>query len=165
MAHCPAYQGPICSLCCTLDARCGDLCKPQASLSAQWTAALHRLLPRSLWPFLDTGLAHFLLLMLAIVPVLAGVFGLLYRQELQALAQALDDAHYWQAPEVALRSGFVKAWEEHSVAAEHARFLELLERGAIFDAANFLQDVHWSFAVQEPYIHAYYFASTRQEPS
>ena len=63
------------------------------------------------------------------------------------------------------RSGFVKAWEEHSVAAEHARFLELLERGAIFDAANFLQDVHWSFAVQEPYIHAYYFASTRQEPS
>jgi hypothetical protein len=23
MAHCPAYQGPICSLCCTLDARCG----------------------------------------------------------------------------------------------------------------------------------------------
>jgi hypothetical protein len=38
MAHCPAYQGPICSLCCTLDARCGDLCKPHASLSAQWSA-------------------------------------------------------------------------------------------------------------------------------
>ena len=110
MAHCPAYQGPICSLCCTLDARCGDLCKPKASLSAQWTAALQRLLPRRLWPFLDTGLAHFLLLMLAIAPVLAGVFGLLYRQELQALAQALDDAHYWQAPELALRSGFFKAY-------------------------------------------------------
>jgi signal transduction histidine kinase/CheY-like chemotaxis protein len=28
MAHCPAYEGPICSLCCTLDARCGDRCKP-----------------------------------------------------------------------------------------------------------------------------------------
>ena len=28
MAHCPAYQGAICSLCCTLDARCGGLCKP-----------------------------------------------------------------------------------------------------------------------------------------
>ena len=26
---CPAYGGPICSLCCTLDARCHDLCKPQ----------------------------------------------------------------------------------------------------------------------------------------
>ena len=39
MAHCPAYQGRICSLCCTLDARCGDLCKPHASLSAQWSGA------------------------------------------------------------------------------------------------------------------------------
>jgi hypothetical protein len=38
MAHCPAYQGAICSLCCTLDARCGDLCKPHASLSVQWSA-------------------------------------------------------------------------------------------------------------------------------
>lgn len=27
MALCPAYAGPICSLCCTLDARCEDLCK------------------------------------------------------------------------------------------------------------------------------------------
>jgi hypothetical protein len=33
---CPAYQGHICSLCCTLDVRCGDLCKPQATLAAQW---------------------------------------------------------------------------------------------------------------------------------
>ncbi|MGH8805038.1 MAG: purine-cytosine permease family protein, partial [Polaromonas sp.] len=56
MAHCPAYQGPICSLCCTLDARCGDLCKPHASLSAQWSATLRWLLPRPAWPYLDTGL-------------------------------------------------------------------------------------------------------------
>ncbi|HEX7688368.1 MAG TPA: hybrid sensor histidine kinase/response regulator, partial [Burkholderiaceae bacterium] len=32
-ARCPAYQGPICSLCCSLDARCGDLCKPHARLA------------------------------------------------------------------------------------------------------------------------------------
>ena len=30
MAYCPAYAGPICSLCCSLDARCHDGCKPQA---------------------------------------------------------------------------------------------------------------------------------------
>jgi signal transduction histidine kinase/DNA-binding NarL/FixJ family response regulator len=71
MAHCPAYQGAICSLCCTLDARCGDLCKPRASLSAQWSAALRWLLPRRAWPYLDTGLGHFLLLMLAMAPLLA----------------------------------------------------------------------------------------------
>jgi signal transduction histidine kinase/FixJ family two-component response regulator len=110
MAHCPAYQGPICSLCCTLDARCGDLCKPQASISAQWTAALQRLLPRSLWPHLDSGLAHFFLLMIVVVPVLAGVFGLLYQQELQALTQVLQGDVSNPAPESALRSGFFKAY-------------------------------------------------------
>jgi purine-cytosine permease-like protein len=38
----PGLPGPICSLCCTLDARCGDLCKPHASLSAQWSGVLRR---------------------------------------------------------------------------------------------------------------------------
>ncbi len=104
MAHCPAYQGHICSLCCTLDARCGDLCKPQASLSAQWSATLRWLLPRRIWPYLDTGLSHFLLLMLVIVPLLASVFGLLYHQEMRAL---LD---LEVASESALRSGFLKAY-------------------------------------------------------
>ncbi|MDO8440568.1 MAG: ATP-binding protein [Polaromonas sp.] len=104
MAHCPAYQGAICSLCCTLDARCGDLCKPQASLSAQWSATLRCLLPRRIWPYLDTGLGHFLLLMLVIVPLLASVFGLLYHQEMRALP------NLQAASESALRSGFLKAY-------------------------------------------------------
>ena len=103
MAHCPAYQGPICSLCCTLDARCGDLCKPHASLSAQWSGTLRWLLPRRAWPYLDTGLGHFLLLMLIIVPLLASVFGLLYHQEISALADI-------ELSEPALRSGFMKAY-------------------------------------------------------
>ncbi len=110
MAHCPAYRGPICSLCCTLDARCGDLCKPHASLSHQWSATLRWLLPRPIWPYLDTGLAHFILLMLIIVPLLATVFGLLYFQEIRALAQAVTDARVLEAPQAALRSGFVKAY-------------------------------------------------------
>ena len=107
MAHCPAYQGQICSLCCTLDARCGDLCKPQASLAAQWSGALRWLLPRRVWPYLDTGLAHFLLLMLVVVPLLAALFGLLYHQEVRAVAQLLQGA---DASETALRSGFLKAY-------------------------------------------------------
>ena len=110
MAHCPAYQGPICSLCCTLDARCGDMCKPHASLSAQWSATLHWLLPRRIWPYLDNGLGYFLLLMLVIVPLLASVFGLLYRQELGALTLAVLDSDVLEAPHAALRSGFFKAY-------------------------------------------------------
>ena len=107
MAHCPAYQGPICSLCCTLDARCGDVCKPQASLSAQWSAALRWLLPRRAWPYLDTGLGHFLLLMLIVVPLLASVFGLLYYQEARAVTEMMDRI---AVPDGSLRSGFLKAY-------------------------------------------------------
>lgn len=110
MAHCPAYQGPICSLCCTLDARCGDLCKPHASFSTQWSATLRRLMPRSLWPYLDRGLGYFLLLMLVIAPLLASVFGLLYHQELRGLVPMQTDEALWLAPHAALYSGFVKAY-------------------------------------------------------
>ena len=108
MAHCPAYQGAICSLCCTLDARCGDLCKPQASLKVQWAAALRWLLPQRVWPYLETGLAHFILLMLVVVPILATLFGLLYFQELQALVQYAQEGDF--DPGLALRSGFIKAY-------------------------------------------------------
>ena len=55
------------------------------------------------------------------------------------------------------RESMVQAWEQHSV-VEHEDFLALLERGAIDEAAAHLQDVHWSFTVQERFIHAYYFA-------
>jgi len=110
MAHCPAYQGSICSLCCTLDARCGDVCKPQASLTSQWQALLHWMLPKPSWVYLDKGLSTFLLLMLVIAPVLASVFGLLYHQETQSLARDMVDATLRQASAEALRAGFFKAY-------------------------------------------------------
>ncbi|MDZ4238965.1 MAG: hybrid sensor histidine kinase/response regulator, partial [Hydrogenophaga sp.] len=113
MAQCPAYRGAICSLCCTLDARCGDLCKPHASMAVQWSAALRWVLPRAMGRYLDTGLGHFLLLMLVIAPVLAAVMGLLYHQELNTIAQALADSplsDVLAAPESALRSGLLKAY-------------------------------------------------------
>ncbi len=110
MAQCPAYRGAICSLCCTLDARCGDLCKPHASMAVQWSAALRWVLPRAVWRYLDTGLGHFLLLMLVIAPLLASVMGLLYHQELNTIAQALTNTEVLAAPEVALRSGLLKAY-------------------------------------------------------
>ena len=113
MAQCPAYRGAICSLCCTLDARCGDLCKPHASMAVQWSAALRWVLPRAMGRYLDTGLGHFLLLMLVIAPVLAAVMGLLYHQELNTIAQALADSplsDVLAVPESALRAGLLKAY-------------------------------------------------------
>ena len=86
LAACPAYQGPICSLCCSLDARCDDLCKPQAKLSRQWAWVLERLLPASARPYLEAGLGHYLLLMAGVLPFLGLLLGLLYYQESLALA-------------------------------------------------------------------------------
>jgi signal transduction histidine kinase/purine-cytosine permease-like protein len=88
MAHCPAYQGPICSLCCSLDARCGDLCKPDARLATQARSAMHALLPRRWWPAFDGGLGAWLALMLPVAMLLAVFCALLYRQELRVLADA-----------------------------------------------------------------------------
>ena len=60
------------------------------------------------------------------------------------------------------RETMVQAWEQHSV-VEHEDFLRLLEQGEIDRAARHLQEVHWSFAVQEPFVQAYYFAAGPQE--
>ncbi len=45
MTDCPFYSGPICSLCCTLDASCRDACKPHARLDQTMTRKLKRWLP------------------------------------------------------------------------------------------------------------------------
>ena len=104
LAHCPAYRGAICSLCCTLDARCEDLCKPNARLSVQWNGMLRWLLPRRAWPYIETGLGHYLLLMAVVVPLLAGLFAMLYAHELPLLLESRSSAA------LALRLGFVKAF-------------------------------------------------------
>ena len=110
MAHCPAYQGHICSLCCTLDARCGDLCKPQARLSVQWQGVLRAVLPRSVWPYLEAGLAHYLLIMLVMAPVLAAVLGLLYQQQARALAEVWPGVSHTSVLDAALQSGFLRVY-------------------------------------------------------
>ena len=61
------------------------------------------------------------------------------------------------------RRGFVKAWERASV-REHAAFARLVARGEARAAADHLRDVHWSYAVQERFIEAYYFAAEAAAP-
>ncbi len=45
MALCPAYGGSICSLCCSLDARCRDQCKEGARVTEQVDRWLSQILP------------------------------------------------------------------------------------------------------------------------
>ena len=51
--------------------------------------------------------------------------------------------------------GFVKEWEESST-GEHQALIDLIRQGKRQDAANHIRDVHWSFKVQEEYVHQYY---------
>jgi signal transduction histidine kinase/CheY-like chemotaxis protein/purine-cytosine permease-like protein len=64
IAFCPAYSGPICSLCCTLEARCRDLCKQDSRLSEQLTQWVSKLLPQPVALLLHTRAGQFFGLML-----------------------------------------------------------------------------------------------------
>jgi signal transduction histidine kinase/CheY-like chemotaxis protein len=89
MAHCPAYQGAICSLCCCLDARCDDACKPHGRVATQWESLMKAVLPKSLWRYLSSGLGHYLLLMIVTVLFLGTLLGLIYAHEVSVMANAV----------------------------------------------------------------------------
>src|ERR1700749_194274 len=72
MASCPAYAGPICSLCCSLDARCHDLCKPHARIQAQVAETLGALLPKPIYARINSQLGHYL----GVFVISAGLVGL-----------------------------------------------------------------------------------------
>lgn len=134
MSNCPAYQGSICSLCCTLDARCNDLCKPQARLTEQWAGLLGRLLPASLKPYLAAGLGQYMLLMAGFISILGLLIGLLYYQEsltLNAgdavLLKHLRDVFIRIAAGLLLVSGVIAWWmvlanKSRQVAQEEANY-------------------------------------------
>lgn len=101
VAFCPAYGAPICSLCCALDARCGDLCKPRARLAEQVDTLLRWLLPNTSVPRLHTRLAHYLGVLLVLVGLMFCALALIYSQVSQGLQ--VDERHL-------LYQGFFKAF-------------------------------------------------------
>ncbi|KFB08060.1 hybrid sensor histidine kinase/response regulator [Nitratireductor basaltis] len=90
MAWCPAYAAPICSLCCSLDARCHDLCKPKASARAQVFALATRLLPDRLVTQLQSRLGRFGLTMGFAVLLLAAILSLVHVFAIAAAPQTAD---------------------------------------------------------------------------
>ena len=92
MAFCPAYSTPICSLCCSLDARCGDACKPRARLSEQLDDFIRWLFPRVSIPRLHSRLAQYLGLLTVLVALLFGALALIYSQVSQGLVAQSAEA-------------------------------------------------------------------------
>jgi signal transduction histidine kinase/CheY-like chemotaxis protein len=80
VALCPAYSGPICSLCCTLEARCRDLCKTNSRFTEQLASFLKKLLPVRVATSLNTRAGHFIGLLLFFNVVIVLLLSYIYHQ-------------------------------------------------------------------------------------
>ncbi|MFN7025090.1 MAG: ATP-binding protein [Pseudorhizobium sp.] len=89
MAWCPAYAAPICSLCCSLDSRCHDMCKPKAKLHAQVGAVAKTVLPQTVVASLTTRLGRYAtaaVLSISVIGIILSMIG--YQAGLAAPANA-----------------------------------------------------------------------------
>ena len=80
ISYCPAYQDPICSLCCALDARCLDSCKTDARFADQITDFFSRFLSKKIASALNSRLSHFLTILFFISLANGGILSLIYYQ-------------------------------------------------------------------------------------
>ncbi|CAH0354259.1 ATP-binding protein [Aquabacterium sp. CECT 9606] len=107
MATCPAYDAPICSLCCTLESRCHDRCKSRSRAAEQVSDALTAVLPLQLSSRINFRVGHYLVVFLSLAAVLAMVLGVVYYQE--GVVNHVVDAV--NGPAVAMLEGpFIKAY-------------------------------------------------------
>jgi signal transduction histidine kinase/CheY-like chemotaxis protein len=122
MAYCPVYTGPICSLCCSLDARCNDGCKPHARADAQILATLRTVLPQAVMTAMGSRLGRFGM----VFTMFVGSAGLVL-MGIYVRTATSDAAAFWQAFFVLVVIGGVVAWllvlaqESRRVAQEETR--------------------------------------------
>ena len=78
MSHCPSYEGAICSLCCALDSRCGNQCRPDAHLSAQASSLFSQILPAFIHQRLHSVTGHFLGMFVITAGIIAGLLAVVF---------------------------------------------------------------------------------------
>lgn len=94
MAMCPAYSGPICSLCCSLDARCHDVCKQDAPYGGQLLSGLGMALPQWVRTPLNSRVGNYLRVFFMVTLVQGAGLMLVY---LQAMIDADADTALFQS--------------------------------------------------------------------
>ncbi|GGC01942.1 hybrid sensor histidine kinase/response regulator [Oxalicibacterium flavum] len=82
MARCPAYGAAICSLCCTLESRCHDMCKKHSRVAEQLQQGLSRLLPDSVAHLVNRRVGNYLVVVAALCAVGCIALGMLYMHEI-----------------------------------------------------------------------------------
>lgn len=80
ITFCPAYGKAICSLCCSLDVRCADQCRPHATLSEQAHDLFRRFFSITTMQKLTTPLVQFVALLFSLGLLGAGILFLVYLQ-------------------------------------------------------------------------------------
>ncbi|MFE1573698.1 ATP-binding protein [Comamonas odontotermitis] len=115
MARCPAYGAPICSLCCSLDSRCQDRCKPAHSRAgAQWRSLYKRLLPQQITRSFNFRLASYAgTLVLLVSPMALALLVVYWQESLTATSTTAGTAMKWafiKAFSLLLLLGTLYAW-------------------------------------------------------
>ncbi|BCH58628.1 hybrid sensor histidine kinase/response regulator [Agrobacterium vitis] len=80
MAWCPAYAAPICSLCCSLDSRCHDMCKPKARLNTQVGTVARTVLPSTVIEKLTTRLGRYAMTSIGAISLVGAILALIAHQ-------------------------------------------------------------------------------------
>jgi signal transduction histidine kinase/ActR/RegA family two-component response regulator len=80
MVDCPFHGGAICSLCCTLDARCNDRCKPGAPGLAALASAVAGIMPRRARRLWRTRYGLFAAITAGFLTVIGAAFLLIHQQ-------------------------------------------------------------------------------------
>lgn len=137
MAQCPAYDAPICSLCCTLESRCHDRCKTDSRVTDQVHAALTSVLPVALSRRINFRIAHYLVVALSLMVLFAAILGIVYQQQgvLDAREHEMLRAPFLKALALLSLAAAVGAWwmvlgseSRHMAEDESNRHNELLIR-------------------------------------
>jgi len=80
MSYCSVYAQPICSLCCSLDVRCLDSCKPHARLSRQLANFLRRFISGKAVRTVNSRLGRFMGLLFITNLINAALLALVYEK-------------------------------------------------------------------------------------
>ncbi len=80
MSLCPAYAGAICSLCCSLDSRCHDMCKTNAGMADQISLALNKIMPDAWSGIITARLGNFFGLFVLTGILMSSLLALIYFQ-------------------------------------------------------------------------------------
>jgi signal transduction histidine kinase/CheY-like chemotaxis protein len=88
MLGCPFHAGPICSLCCSLESRCGDVCRPGAAIGAQGAAFAEKALPEQLADFARSRYGMFVGVAGAFTVIVGAILALIAQQAALAAPDA-----------------------------------------------------------------------------